>query len=91
MSRPKIIYSFFKKKDVSHSEVDSDTHINRPLATDLNASVTHERPSKYPRIYPKEIDTTCLERNPGLRLQLRKLPVNLQDEMRRAYLKAGPC
>jgi hypothetical protein len=39
MSREKTIDSFFKKKDASHSEVDSDTPLNRPLATDLNAFV----------------------------------------------------
>jgi hypothetical protein len=41
MSRPKTINSFFKKKNVSHSEVDSDTPLNRLLETDLNASVTN--------------------------------------------------
>jgi hypothetical protein len=55
MSRPKTIDSFFKKKYASYSEVNSDTHLNRPLATDLNASVTDERPSKCPRILPEEM------------------------------------
>jgi hypothetical protein len=53
MSRPKTIDSFFKKKYASHSEVNSDTLLNRPLAMDLNASVTDERPSKCPRILPE--------------------------------------
>ncbi|XP_062145907.1 uncharacterized protein LOC133853901 [Alnus glutinosa] len=80
-----------KKKYASHSEVNSDTPLNRPLATDLNASVTDERPSKCPRILPEEIDATSLQRDPGKRPQIWEFPVNLQDEMGRAYLRAGPC
>jgi hypothetical protein len=52
----KTIDSFFKKKYANHLEVDSDTLLNRPLATDLNASVssvTDERPSKCLRILPE--------------------------------------
>jgi len=84
MSRPKTIDSFLKKKKCVFFR-------NKPLAMDLNVSLTHEQPSKYPRIHYEEIDATCLERDPGLRLQIRKLPVNLQNEMRCAYLKVGPC
>jgi len=91
MSRPKTIDSFFKKKDASHSEVNSDTPLNRPLATDLNASVTDERPSKCPRILPEEIDATSLQRDPGKRPKIWEFHVDLQDEMRRAYLRAGLC
>jgi len=70
MSRQKTIDSFFKKKDASHSEVNNDTPLNRPLATDLNASVTNERPSKCPRIFPEEIDATSLQSDLGKRLQI---------------------
>jgi hypothetical protein len=76
MSKPKTIHSFFKKRDASGSEV--------------NTSVIEERPSKVPRIQLEEISTTSLERDPGLRPQIREFPVNLQYEMRCAYLKAGP-
>jgi hypothetical protein len=65
MSRQKTIDSFFKKKNASLSEVDSDTLLNRPLATDLN-----ERPSKCPRILPEEIDVTTLQRDPRKRPQI---------------------
>jgi hypothetical protein len=96
MGKPKTINSFFKKKDVSHfntaaapdSEV--NTPLDRPLATDLNAPVTDERPSKYPRIQPQEMDATSLEYDPRLCPQIWKFPVNLQDEIRRAYLRIGP-
>lgn len=86
MSRQKTIDSFFKKKDVSHSEIDSDTLLNRPLTTNLN-----EWPSKCRRIFPEEIDATTLQRDLGKRSQIREYPVNLQDEMQRAYLRAGQC
>jgi hypothetical protein len=70
MSRQKTIDSFFKKKYASHSEVNSDTPLNRLLATDLNALVTDERPSKCPRIIHEEIDATSLQRDPGKRPQI---------------------
>jgi hypothetical protein len=53
----------------------------------LNALVTDEQPSKYPRIQHKEMNTTFLEHDLGLRPQIEEFPFNLQDEMRRAYLK----
>jgi hypothetical protein len=53
--------------------------------------VTDEQPSKCPRILPEEIDATSLQRDPGKRLQIWEFPVTLQDEMRRAYLRVGPC
>uniref|UniRef100_A0A2N9IDZ8 DUF4371 domain-containing protein n=1 Tax=Fagus sylvatica TaxID=28930 RepID=A0A2N9IDZ8_FAGSY len=85
MGKPKTIDAFFKKKDVSHSEVNTP-----PPATNIDTSIPEERPSKCPRIQPKEIDTTSLERDPGLRPQICEFPINLQDEIRRAYIKAGP-
>jgi len=91
MSTPKAIDSFFKKKVLSHSKVDSDTPLNRLLVTDLNALVTDEWPSKYTRIHPKEIDATSLERDLGKHPKIREFPINLQDEMPRAYLRADPC
>jgi hypothetical protein len=81
---------------VSHSDTAStpdsevNTSLDIPLATDLNAPVTDERPSKYPRIQPEEIDATSLEYDPGLRPQIREFPINLQDEIQRAYLRVGP-
>jgi hypothetical protein len=91
MNKQKTIDSFFKKKYASHLDVDSDTPLNRSLATDINASMTDEWLSKCPRIHPEEIDATYLECDIGKRLQIWEFPVNLQDEMRRAYLRAGPC
>jgi hypothetical protein len=64
---------FFKKKDASHLKVNSDTYLNRPLATDLNVLVTDERPSKCPRIIPEEIDVTSLQHDPGKRPKYENL------------------
>ena len=52
--------------------------------------MTEKWPSKVPRIQPEEMNATSLECDPGLRPQIREYPVNLQYEMRCAYLKAGP-
>jgi hypothetical protein len=76
MGKPKTIHSFFKKKDASGSEA--------------NASMTEEQPSKVPKIQPEEMNATSLERDSGLRPQIREFPFNLQYEMQCAYLKAGP-
>jgi hypothetical protein len=70
MSRQKTIDSFFKKKNTSHSEVDSDAPLNRPLTTDLNVSVTDKWPFKCPKILLEKIDATSLERDPGKRPQI---------------------
>ena len=55
MGKPKTIDAFFKKKDVSHSEVNTP-----PPATNIDTSILEERLSKCPIIQPKEIDTTSL-------------------------------
>ncbi|XP_059458275.1 uncharacterized protein LOC132187857 [Corylus avellana] len=91
MGKPKTLDSFFKKKDASQLKVSTCTHLEKPLATDLEALVTNERPSKCPRIQPEEMNATFLERDPGLRPQIWKFPVNLQDDIRRAYIRAKPC
>lgn len=42
-----------------------------PLATEIEAFVTNERPSKCPRlIRPEEMDATTFQRDPGLRPQI---------------------
>jgi hypothetical protein len=54
--------------------------------------VTDERPSKCPRLIQlEELDATTFQRDPGLRPQIWEFLVNIQDEMRRAYINVGPC
>jgi hypothetical protein len=66
MGKPKTLDSFFKKKYESHSKVNTNT----PLATEIEALVTDERPSKCPRIQLEEMDATTFQRDPGLRPQI---------------------
>ena len=73
MSKRKTIDAFFKKKDVSNSE------IRTPVAVETNVdiSMSDEHPSKCLRIQSKEID-----RDPGSRKQICEFPINKQDEIR---------
>ncbi|KAL4637784.1 hypothetical protein ACB092_03G100900 [Castanea dentata] len=79
MSKRQTIDAFFKKKDISHSELRTSVESN------VNTSMPNEHPSKCSRIESKGID-----RDPGIRTQKYEFPVNEQDEIRRAYLIAGP-
>ena len=74
MSKWKIIDTFFKKKDVSNSEI--RTHV--AIETNVNTSIPDEQPdpSKCSRIQSKEID-----RNPRSRKQICEFPINKQDEI----------
>ena len=73
MSKRKTIDAFFKKKDVSNSEI----RIPVVIETNVNTSMPDEHPSKCPKLQFKEID-----RDPGSRKQLCKFPTNKQDEIR---------
>jgi hypothetical protein len=54
--------------------------------------VTDKRPSKCPRLIQlEEMDATTFQRDSGLCPQIWEFPVNLQDEMQRAYINVGPC
>ena len=83
MSKWKTIDTFFKKTDVSNSE------IRTPVAVETNVDTLmpdeHPDPSKCSRIQSEEID-----RDPGSRKQICEFPINKQDEIRWAYLKEGP-
>ena len=83
MSKRKTIDIFFKKKDVSNSE------IRTPMAVETNVDTSmpdeHPDPSKCSRIQSKEID--C---DPESCKQICEFPINKQDEIRRAYLKKCP-
>jgi hypothetical protein len=89
MGKPKTLDSFLKRKEASKSE--ANTPLDRPLATNIDAPVIDEHPSKCPRTQLKEIDATSLEPNIGLRPQIWEFPINLQDEIQHAYIKASLC
>ena len=83
MIKRKTIDAFFKKKDVSNSEIRTTVAVE----TNVDTSMPDEYPdpSKCSRIQSEEID-----RDPGSRKQICEFPINKQDEIRRAYLKEGP-
>ncbi|XP_075675216.1 uncharacterized protein LOC142644512 [Castanea sativa] len=78
MSKRKTIDAFFKKKDVSNSEIRTPVAIE----TNVDTSMPDEHPSKCSRIQFEKIN-----RDPGSRKQICESPINKQDEIRRAYLK----
>ncbi|XP_024164732.1 zinc finger MYM-type protein 1-like [Rosa chinensis] len=49
-----------------------------------------ENPAKFSRTEINEIEIDSLERDPGKRPQIWEYHPNLQDEVRRAYIKLGP-
>ncbi|XP_058179979.1 uncharacterized protein LOC131298514 [Rhododendron vialii] len=54
----------------------------------VDTSINDEQPP--PKIQRVEFDDTILVREPGLRFPIWEHPVNQHDEIRRAYIKAGP-
>ena len=82
MSNRKTIDAFFKKKDVSNSEIRTPVAVE----TNVNTSMLDGHPSKCPKLQFEEID-----HDPRSRKQICKFPINKQDEIRRAYIEKGPC
>ncbi|OMO49421.1 Zinc finger, TTF-type [Corchorus olitorius] len=97
--KSKTIDSFFKKKNTQNLDAtpynlevnvensSSQTEVPPSSSTPLTSEA---RPSKIPRIEPEEIDLLNLEHDPGLRKQIYDYPVNLRDEIQRAYIRDGP-
>ncbi|KAL5789875.1 hypothetical protein ACOSQ2_004763 [Xanthoceras sorbifolium] len=81
------IDSFFKRKDVHEDDAPFCPPPSKP-----EPSTDEHRPSKSPKVEPKEVDNNknSLVRDLGLRQQICDYPINEQDEIRRAYIKAGP-
>ena len=67
MSKRKTIDAFFKKKDVSNSEI--RTHV--AVETNVNISMPDEHPSKCPKLQFEEID-----RDPRSHKQICEFPIN---------------
>ena len=78
MSKWKTIDAFFKKQDVSNSEIRTPV----ALETNVNTSMPDEHPSKCPKLQFEEID-----RDLGSRKQIYEFLINKQDEIQQAYLK----
>ena len=73
MSKRKTIDAFFKKKNVSNSEIMTLVAVE----TNVNNSMPDEHLSKCPKHQFEEID-----RDPGSRKQICEFPINKQDEIR---------
>ena len=80
MSKRKTIDAFFKRKDVSTSEIRTPVAVE----TDVNTSMPDEHPSKCPKLQFEATD-----RDLGSRKQICEFPINKQDEIRQAYLIEG--
>ncbi|XP_017624765.2 uncharacterized protein LOC108468389 [Gossypium arboreum] len=88
--KSKTIDSFFKKKSTETTQSPSEaSQIEVPPSSfaPLNSDA---RPSKIPRVEDEALDLSNLERELGLCKQIYEYPVNMRDEIRRAYIKAGP-
>ena len=72
MSKRKTIDAFFKRKDVSTSEIRTPVAVE----TDVNTSMPDEHLSKYPKLQFEEIN-----RDPGSRKQICEFPIDKQDEI----------
>ncbi|XP_028113908.1 zinc finger MYM-type protein 1-like [Camellia sinensis] len=82
----KKIDSFFKKSGSQDIEVNATT---KPSTNNVEASIPEQRPCKVPRIESKEVYTSSLVRDPGLRPQIWDYLISQCDEIQRAYTKFG--
>ncbi|XP_062150389.1 uncharacterized protein LOC133859059 [Alnus glutinosa] len=86
MGKPNTILDFFKRKNAQSSNVNvSDT--SSPTS-DIIVSENSSKKSR--RIDVNEFDISSLEFDPRLRRQIWEYNVNQRDEIRRAYIQAGP-
>ena len=87
MKKVKTLDAFFKRKSSDTCDVTQPVNEDSP-SIEVNTS-------KCPRLETKDcqslsFDIDNLERDPGLRPQIWDYPINLRDEVIRAYLEKGP-
>ncbi|KAK9181534.1 hypothetical protein WN944_024671 [Citrus x changshan-huyou] len=80
------IDKFFKRKNPESTQADTQL----PSVSNPEPPISENRPTKSSRVETNEVDVNSLERDPGLRRQIWSYPVNQQDEIRRAYIRASP-
>ncbi|TYG65322.1 hypothetical protein ES288_D06G177600v1 [Gossypium darwinii] len=88
--KSKTIESFFKRKSTKTTQSPSEaSQIEVPPSSFVLLN-SDARPSKISRVEDEALDLPNLEREPGLRKQIYEYPINMRDEIRIAYIKAGP-
>ncbi|KAL7596353.1 hypothetical protein Lser_V15G28107 [Lactuca serriola] len=92
----KTIDSFFKRKND-----DEETHNDNQQSKRYKASTSEPQPQEHEnqqendideatQSNPNEVDLKHLERDPAKRKQMWEYPVNLREQVRRAYMTLGP-
>ena len=85
--RGKTLLSFFKKCDEQN---DAHSIQDAPSVSNIDTSIPDLEPHHESHIpEQRDFESNFIERDPGLRMQIGKHPVNQRDEIRRAYIKAG--
>ncbi|TYI43289.1 hypothetical protein ES332_A01G158100v1 [Gossypium tomentosum] len=88
--KSKTINSFLKKKHTETTQSPLEASQIKVPPSSFVPLNSDARPSKIPRVKDEALDLSNLEREPGLRKQIYEYPVNMSDEIRRAYINVGP-
>ncbi|MBA0673632.1 hypothetical protein Goklo_007518, partial [Gossypium klotzschianum] len=88
--KSKTIGSFFKKKMIEIIKSPSKVSQIEVLPSSFGPLNSDARHSKIPRVEDKALHLYNLEHEPGLHKQIYEYPVNMCDEIRRAYIKVEP-
>ncbi|XP_052295669.1 uncharacterized protein LOC107177821 isoform X1 [Citrus sinensis] len=88
MSKPSKIDQYFKRKNAEANT--KSPNIENSQVSLTNSPNFRNPPLKAQRIETNPVITQLLERDPGLRPQIWVHDVNQRDEIRRAYIMAGP-
>ncbi|XP_022030770.1 zinc finger MYM-type protein 1-like [Helianthus annuus] len=103
MGKTKTIHSFFKRKDDEQESKRQKTSTSEPEEHEAppppqSNTIPNEAPppqsnsneAPQPQSDTNEVDVNLIERDPGKRKPMWEHPVNLREQVRRAYLSFGP-
>ncbi|XP_059434367.1 uncharacterized protein LOC132167413 [Corylus avellana] len=86
MGKPNTILELFKRKNAQSS----NANVGDTSSPTSDIPISENSPKKPRRVDANQFDISSLEYDPGLRRQIWDYDVNQRDEIRRAYIKAGP-
>ena len=86
MGKSNTILDFFRRKNAQSSNV----NVGDTLLPTSDIQISKNSLKRLQRVDNNEFDINSLEFDPGLRRQIWEYDVNQRDEIRRAYIKAGP-